>query len=142
MRAAILLVLDVIILCSSSVVPGNGSFLEHRRYARRFGIAAMRTASRAGSLRCAPSRFGEGGADFFQPEAYKAWADCWHRANPDDRRIHILFEATAKTELGAAFGLMKELPDGTGLLPSIIKFPSVFIVLFCTLTLFYRNILH
>ena len=49
------------------------------------------------------------GIDFFQPETYKAWADQWHAEHPEDNRTHILFEARGKTELSAAFNLMKAL---------------------------------
>ena len=57
--------------------------------------------------------FGDGGLDFFQPSNYAEFVRChndryfadYHRPRP----IHVLFEASAKTELGSAFGLMKAL---------------------------------
>lgn len=72
------------------------------------------------------ARFGEGGLDFFAPDNYAKWAHCFNKqllrapphewrhteyaATPGEARpIHVLFEASAKTELGAAFGLMKSL---------------------------------
>ena len=39
----------------------------------------------------------------------KAWADQWRANHPDDKRMHILFEAQGKTELSSAFNLMKAL---------------------------------
>ena len=58
--------------------------------------------------------FGEGGLDFFDPANYANIVRCHNEhysATHDGRArpIHVLFEASAKTELGAAFGLMKAL---------------------------------
>ena len=64
----------------------------------------------AGPVSCVP--FGEGGPDFFQPQNYADFVRCHNEqyaANDKTRPIHVLFEASAKTEFGAAFGLMKAL---------------------------------
>ena len=59
--------------------------------------------------RAAPAAQPQDPSGFFAPEAYKAWADQWHADHPDDKRMHILFEARGKTELASAYELMKAL---------------------------------
>ena len=57
--------------------------------------------------------FGEGGRSFFQAATYAEFVRChnahYFATHHRPRPIHVLFEASAKTELGAAFGLMKAL---------------------------------
>ena len=57
--------------------------------------------------------FGAGGRAFFEPATYAEAVQChntdYFKNHGKPRPIHVLFEASAKTELGAAFGLMKAL---------------------------------
>ena len=57
--------------------------------------------------------FGDGGLDFFRPSNYAEFVRChnerYFATHHRPRPLHVLFEASGKTELGVAFGLMTAL---------------------------------